>query len=124
MVDAAADTGCDAIKIQTYTADTITLDVDRPEFKIHGGLWDGRSLYELYQEAQTPFEWHAAIFERWRSASALARKAAALPSARSPIHTSFSNRPAKVRFSPSEPGASVSPQGAAFACARTVCQNA
>ncbi len=66
MVDAAADTGCDAIKIQTYTADTITLDVDRPEFKIHGGLWDGRTLYELYQEAQTPFEWHAAIFERAR----------------------------------------------------------
>ena len=64
MVDAAAATGCDAIKIQTYTADTITMDVDRPEFKIHGGLWDGRSLYELYQEAQTPFDWHAAIFER------------------------------------------------------------
>ncbi|WP_304177328.1 pseudaminic acid synthase [Phenylobacterium aquaticum] len=64
LVDAAADTGCDAIKVQTYTADTITMDVDRPEFKIHGGLWDGRSLYELYQEAQTPFEWHAAIFER------------------------------------------------------------
>ena len=64
MVDAAADTGCDAIKIQTYTADTITLDVDRPEFKIHGGLWDGRTLYELYEEAHTPFEWHAAIFER------------------------------------------------------------
>ena len=66
MVDAAADTGCDAIKIQTYTADTITLDVDRPEFKIHGGLWDGRTLYELYEEAHTPFEWHAAIFERAR----------------------------------------------------------
>lgn len=66
MVDAAAATGCDAIKIQTYTADTITLDVDRPEFRIHGGLWDGRTLHELYKEAQTPFEWHAAIFERAR----------------------------------------------------------
>lgn len=67
MIDAAAETGCDAIKIQTYTADTITMDVDRPEFRIHGGLWDGRSLYELYQEAQTPYDWHAALFERARA---------------------------------------------------------
>jgi len=68
LVDAAADAGAHALKIQTYTADTMTLDLHEGEFFIddESSLWNGRSLYELYQEAHTPWEWHEAIFERAR----------------------------------------------------------
>lgn len=66
LLEAAAATGADAIKIQSYTPDTITIDHDGPGFRIEGGLWEGRTLYDLYSEAQTPFEWHEPLFRRAR----------------------------------------------------------
>jgi N-acetylneuraminate synthase len=68
IVDAAADSGAHALKIQTYTADTITLDVERDEFVISdpSSLWTGKTLYSLYEEAHTPWDWHEAIFARAR----------------------------------------------------------
>ncbi|MEO4054186.1 pseudaminic acid synthase [Solibacillus sp. CAU 1738] len=66
IVEVAAASGVHALKIQTYTADTITLDVDSPDFMIadEGNLWNGRKLHELYDEAHTPWEWHKPIFDR------------------------------------------------------------
>jgi N-acetylneuraminate synthase len=66
LVDAAAEAGADAVKLQTYTADTITLDHDGPGFRIEDGLWAGRTLHDLYREAATPWAWHEALFERAR----------------------------------------------------------
>ena len=64
LIDAAAASGVDAIKIQTYRPDTITLDHNGPEFCLTDGLWQGRTLFELYQEAHTPWEWHSELFKR------------------------------------------------------------
>ena len=68
IVDAAAAAGAHALKIQTYTADTMTIDIDVGEFFISdpSSLWQGASLYKLYQQAYTPWEWHKPIFDRCR----------------------------------------------------------
>ncbi len=62
-IRAAKRTGADAIKLQTYTADTITLDSDKGDFLIKGTIWEGRKLHDLYKEAYTPWEWHRALFD-------------------------------------------------------------
>ena len=62
IIDAAKRAGADAVKLQTYRPDTITLNCDSEEFRINGGLWDGRTLFDLYQEAHMPWEWHAPLF--------------------------------------------------------------
>jgi pseudaminic acid synthase len=72
LVDAAADAGAEAVKLQTYTPDTITMDHDGPGFRLTDGLWAGRTLYELYGEAFTPYAWHAPLFERARERGLIA----------------------------------------------------
>ena len=64
IMEEAKKSGADAIKLQTYTHETITMDCDSEEFQIHGGLWDGQTLYNLYKGAHMPWEWHKPLFEK------------------------------------------------------------
>ena len=66
LIEEAKKAGADAVKLQTYTADTITLDADTEDFQIRGGLWDGKTLYQLYKEAHMPWEWHEPLFAHAR----------------------------------------------------------
>lgn len=66
IVEEARKAGADAVKLQTYKPETITLDCSSEDFCIHGGLWDGRTLFDLYREAHMPWEWHEALFEHAR----------------------------------------------------------
>ena len=68
IIDEAKKAGADAVKIQSYTADTITLPCESEDFMIRGGLWDGQSLYQLYQKAHMPWEWHQPLFDYARAA--------------------------------------------------------
>ncbi len=62
-IKGAKDAGANAVKIQTYTPDTMTINSDKKDFRIEGGIWDGLNLYKLYEEAHTPYEWHKDLFE-------------------------------------------------------------
>lgn len=64
ILEMAKECGADAVKLQTYTQDTLTIDCEKPDFKIEGGLWHGRTLYDLYTQAHMPWDWHVPLFEK------------------------------------------------------------
>jgi N-acetylneuraminate synthase len=66
IIEVAQQSGADAVKLQTYKPDTITLNCDSEDFQIHGGLWDGKTLYQLYEEAHMPWDWHRPLFDHAR----------------------------------------------------------
>ena len=68
ILEMAKRCGADAVKMQTYTPDTITLKSSNQQFKIESGLWKGKTLYELYSEAHTPWEWHEPLFKKAKRA--------------------------------------------------------
>jgi len=67
LIEVAKEAGADAVKLQTYTADSLTIDTDREEFILQGGTWDGWNVYQLYEHAHTPWEWFPELFERARN---------------------------------------------------------
>lgn len=68
IIEEAAKAGADCVKIQTYTADTLTIDCDDEPYRIKGGLWDGYNYYQLYQEAYTPWEWQQQLKDKCEEA--------------------------------------------------------
>jgi N-acetylneuraminate synthase len=81
LIDAAKAAGADAVKLQTYTADTLTLEHDGAAFRLNEGPWAGRTLYDLYREASTPWDWHAALFAHARQQGLIAFSAPFDPTA-------------------------------------------
>ena len=103
LVEEAKARGADAVKLQTYTPDTMTLDLDRPPFRVEGGLGHGRTLYDLYREAHMPWEWQGKLMEAARRlgiacfSSPVCASSAALTSNGSPTRTQTALRKLSLR---------------------------
>ena len=95
-IKAAKSAGADCIKLQTYTADTITIDCDKPDFKIKGTIWEGRKLHDLYKEAYTPWEWHAELFKAAKEGYPKIVKKLLQAGAKTNIENSKGNTPLRI----------------------------